>query len=118
MNKIILDQLNKVSVTKLTYNEGDTEIFIPKTIKVLNSSLNKGEYYIIKLFDNITNPSENSVLASNWNGGKIPKHDTYIIEVLDNIGNMIKINGVANEDPSDNFFGYIPTDGFEVIKKL
>ncbi len=118
MNQIIKDQLNKVSVTKLNYNENDAEIFIPKTIKILNSSLNKGEYYIIKLFDNITHPSDNSVLASNWNNGKIPQHEMYIAEVLDNIGNMIKINGVANEDPTDNFFGYIPTDGFEVVKKL
>ena len=118
MNKIIKDQLDKVSTTKLNYKETDTEIFIPKTIKILTTSLSKGEYYIIKLYNNITNPSENSTLASNWNSGKIPQHDMYIAEVIDNIGNMIKINGVASEDPTDNFYGYLPTDGFEVVKKL
>ena len=118
MNKLIKQQLEKVTVTKIKYSDNDTEIFIPKTIKILNSSMSKGEYYIIKLFDNVTHPSENSVLASNWNNGKIPKHDIYTAEVVDNIGNMIKINGVANEDLDDNFYGYLPFDGFEIIKKL
>ena len=35
MNKIILEQLKKVTVTKLEYSENDTSIFIPKTIKIL-----------------------------------------------------------------------------------
>ena len=118
MNKIILEQLKKVTVTKLEYSENDTSIFIPKTIKILNSSLNKGDYYIIKLFNSVTNPSENSVLASNWNAGKIPKYEIYTAEIIDNIGNMVKINGVANEDYTDNFYGWLPTDGFEVLKKL
>ena len=31
---------------------------------------------------------------------------------------MIQINGVATEDPTDNFYGWIPIDSFEIIKKL
>ena len=118
MNKLIKQQLEQVTVTKIKYSDTDTEIFIPKTIKVLNSSVAKGEYYIIKLLDNVIHPAENSVLASNWNNGKVPNYDMYTVEILDNIGNMIKINGVANIDPTDNFYGYLPIDGFEIVKKL
>ena len=118
MNKQIIDQLKRVSVTKVEFSDTDTEIFIPRTIKILNTSLNKGEYYIIQLFNSVTHPSENSTLASNWNGGRIPKHDMYIAEIIDKKGNMLQINGVANEDPMDNFYGWVPVDGFEVIKKL
>ena len=118
MNNIILNQLNSVTTTKVSFSPDDTSIFIPKTIKILNSSLSKGEYYIIKLFNSITYPAESSTLASNWNGGYVPKHDMYTVEILNNTGNMIQINGVANEDPTDNFYGWLPQDGFEVVKKL
>ena len=118
MNSIIKNELNKVTVTKINYKDTDTEIFIPKTIKVLNSSLKKGEYYLIKLYSSVTNPAESSVLASNWNSGEIPKHEVYIAEIIDNIGNMIKVNSVASEDITYNFYGWLPYDGFEVIKKI
>ena len=118
MNKIIRDQLNRVTTTKIEYNENDTYIFIPKTIRILNSSLEKGRYYIISLFDSILYPSESSTLASNWNKGYIPKHRIYTVEILDNIAGMVHIDGVANDELTDNFYGWLPYDGFEVIKKL
>ena len=117
MNNIIKQQLLNVTVTNIEFNDDTTYIFIPKTIKILNSSLKKGEYYMLKLFDNVTHPSSSSTLASNWNNGIIPKYDLYTVEILDNMGKMIKVNGVANMDPTDNFYGWLPYDGFEVINK-
>ena len=118
MNNIIRQQLQNVSVTHIEFDDESTRIFIPKTIKILGSSLKKGEYYMLKLYENVTHPSENSTLASNWNNGVIPKHDMYTVEILDNMGKMIKVNGVANVDPTDNFYGWLPYSGFEVINKL
>lgn len=118
MNKQVIEQLNKVSVTKVDFNEGDTEIFIPRTIKILNTSLSQGEYYVIKLNESVVHPPENSTLASNWNRGIVPEHDMYFAEITDKKGNMIRINGVATEFPTYRFCGWIPIDGFEVISKL
>ena len=118
MNKQIIEQLKNVSVTKIEFNDTDTEIYIPRTIKILNTSVSQGEYYIIRLFDSVVHPPENSSLASNWNNGRVPKHDTYIVDIISKRGNMIQINGVATEDPTDNFYGWIPIDSFEIIKKL
>lgn len=118
MNKLIKQQLENVSVTNIDFDDNSTYIFIPKTIKILNSSLKKGEYYVLKLYDSITHPAPSSTLASNWNGGVIPEYDMYIAEIIDNMGKMIKINGVANVNPKSNFYGWLPFDGFEVVSKL
>ena len=80
--------------------------------------MRKGKEYIILLNESITKPTSNSTLASNWNKGIIPKHNRYIIEVLDNQAKMIKINGVAVDDPTDNFLGWVPYDGFDIEETL
>ena len=118
MKKILFNELNKVTSTKLEFNKDSTEIFIPKTIKILNSALKKGSVYTIELADFIVMPGVNSTLASNWNGGVVPKHKQYIVEIVDNMSKMIKVNGVAVEDNTDQFYGWLPSEGFEVINKL
>lgn len=105
MKKILFDELNKVTSVKLDFNLSTTELFIPKTIKILNSALKKGSVYTIELADFIVMPGVSSTLASNWNGGIVPKHKKYIVEIVDNMANMIKVNGVAVDDNSDQFYG-------------
>lgn len=117
MNSIIKKELQKVTATELEFNDKTTSIFIPRSLKILSGSLKKDTIYRIKLDSLVTNPSSNSTLASNWNNNKVPKHSEYLIEVIDKLGNMIKVNGVAVEDQSDNFFGWLPTDSFEVLSK-
>ena len=117
MNKIIAEQLRKVTATTLSFDENTKSLFIPKTLKITGASLKKGKVYRIKFEDFIVNPPQNSTLASNWNAGKIPKHKEYFAEVIDKVGNMIKFNGVAVEDQTDNFYGWIPDEGFEVLNE-
>lgn len=117
MNKIIKEQLKKVTATNIQFTDDTQNIFIPKTIKIINSSLKKGDVYLIHLFDSVANPSSSSTLASNWNAGKVPKNDTYIAEIINNMSKMIKVNGVSVVDDTDNFYGWLPYDGFEVLEK-
>ena len=117
MTKIIKNELNRVTATKVEYSDNDTHIFIPRSIKILNSSLKVGSVYKIRLNDFITNPYDGSTLAANWNGGVIPKYKEYLVEVLDFMANMISVNGVAVENNSSQFIGWLPLDGFETISK-
>ena len=117
MKKIIADELKKVSVTKIEFDDNTTSIFIPKTLKILNTSVKQGEVYRIRLEECITNPYQSSTLASNWNNGVIPKHNEYIAEIVTKMANMIKVNGVAVDDYNDHFCGWLPTEGFEILNK-
>ena len=117
MNKILLNELKKVTATKLEFDDNTTSIFIPKTLKILNTSVKQGEVYKIRLEEFITNPYQSSTLASNWNNGIVPKHSEYIAEIVTKMANMIKINGVAVEDSSDSFYGWLPIEGFEILNR-
>ena len=115
MNNILYNQLSQVKATKIEFDENTTKHFIPKTIRIQNAALQVGHIYDIKLKPSIINPID-STLADNWNQGRVPEYSSYTVEVESNIGNMIKINGVAIENHSSHFIGYIPSDSFEVIK--
>ena len=117
MNKIIKEQLSKVTSVVLDIKEDVYHYVIPKATKFINSALKQDQCYLIEIKDFILNPDENSTLASNWNAGKTPKNKFYNAEVITKMGNMIKFNCVAVEDPSDNFYGWLPVDSFTVIKK-
>lgn len=118
MNKLIKAQLSKITSTEVSYDDDTTEIFIPKTIKIVAGALKQGECYEIELKDFILNPSENSTLASNWNRGVVPKYKTYVAEIQQNLSKMIKVLAVAKEDSLYQFDGWLPYDGFTVISKL
>ena len=122
MNKWISKELNKVKSTKINFNDKSTSIFIPKTSEILQDALNIGDIYLIRLSDKITNPASNSTLASNWNAGRVPNHSIYKAELLEVMNSMFKFNGIGIEDGneiySDNWYGWIPKDCFEVIEKV
>lgn len=117
MNKLLYKELQKVRATDIKFDENTTELFIPKTLIISNAALNKGVVYRIKLEPFITNPYQSSTLASNWNNGVIPKYDEYIVEIVDKMANMIKVNGVAAANTAEQFFGWLPDNGFTVIGK-
>lgn len=118
MNNQILNQLHKVTATKIEFNSNDTEIFIPKTIQIRNESLQKSKCYLIELQDFIVNPDESSTLSSNWNNGKVPEYKKYFVEIVSIMTNMIKVNGVSVENSSSRFEGWLPMDGFTVLEKI
>lgn len=122
MNSVIKKQLDKVRSVKINYDDSVTKIFIPKTLQIIPEALNVGDVYIIRLSDNILNPTSNSTLASNWNSGKVPKYKIYKVELLEVINNMYKFNGIAidcgKEIYSESWFGWFPKEQFEVIEKV
>lgn len=77
--------------------------------------------YIIKLGSSIYN--KDSVLASNWNNGRVPSGIYYQVEINKIMGNMIRITGIGYSDPQctnfvDNWFGWLPINDIEVLSKL
>lgn len=122
MNKQIKDQLTKVKATTIDFNDNDEVIVIPLTTKFSNELLLPNVVYLIELKDFIIHPDKNSTLASNWNFGKVPKYKYYKVEMVDKINNMVKVNGIAFEGDKDlfteNWYGWLPLDGFTVLKQL
>lgn len=120
MNNRIKEQLNKVMSTKIDFDDDTTKIVIPKTTKFNNNLLKRDTIYLIEISDSVLYPDINSTLASNWNGGKIPKYKYYKAEVVDTMNNMVKFNGIAYDDGrdlySESWFGWLPSDLFKVVR--
>ena len=116
MNKILLNELKKVTATEIDFDDNSTKIFIPRSLKISNRSIKIGKVYRILINKSIIN-SSSSILISNWNDGNFPKYDEYIVEIISKVGNMIKVNGVSVEDNSSQFFGWLPNDSFEIISE-
>lgn len=115
LSNVIVDQLSKITSVELNYDDNTKDIYIPKTVKYIGKALKKGQVYEIELSDAMLDPSDNTTLVSNWNAGRVPKHKVYVIEILDNMSKMIKVNGVAKEDPTEQFYGWIPYEYFKVL---
>ena len=122
MNKLIKQQLEKVKSVKIDFKDSDIDIFIPRTTEIIQEAMKIGGIYLIKLDKKMTNPTTNSTLASNWNGGRIPTQEYYKVELLEIMNNMYKFNGIAIKDNtelySENWFGWIPKEYFEIIDKI
>lgn len=121
MNKIVKEQLNKVVTAKIpSFDDNTTHISIKKYEEV---KISENAYYLIEIGAGILNPSSNSLLSSNWNEGRIPKHSHYKCEVIKVLGQMIKITGLAydintNKDLDEMWSGWIPVDGITIIQRL
>ena len=122
MNKIIKQQLEKLKSVKITFKDSDKTIFIPKTTEIIQEAMEVGNIYLIKLDKKMLNPTTNSTLASNWNGGRVPTQEVYKAELLDIMNNMYKFNGIAVKDGidlySENWFGWVPKEYFEILSKI
>lgn len=117
MNKIIRDQLNKVTSVKLDFDDNTTELYIPKVEKISNSSLKIGNVYKIELSDKLLYPSSTSTFSSNWNKGLVPKNKIYLVEIIDIMSGYIKCNGVAANDNSDSWFGWFPLNDITILSR-
>lgn len=121
MNKLIKEQLNKCNTARLPKFDDDTTHLLIKKYEPV--SVLVGGCYIIEISVSVLNPTTNSLLASNWNNGSIPKHTHYKCEVEKILGSMIKINGLAYNistatDINEMWSGWLPLDGIEIIEKL
>lgn len=78
---------------------------------------------MIKLDDYLLNMKSNDSLVVNWNSGIKPACKYYKADINKIMANMIKITGVGydmenNLDLNSTFFGWLPIEKVEVIKKL
>lgn len=121
MNKLIKNELNKVSVANVSgYDENKSELFIPRFKQV---RLEENSYYLIKLDDALLNPNEMSTLSSNWNRGTVPPQKYMKIDISKILGKMIQVTGIGYDLENDKdlnimWSGWLPITGIEVIKKL
>ena len=121
MNPQIKKELEKVTATDLQFDNNTTSIFIPKTTSWNLTSLKVNKCYVIELDDSLLNPSTNSSLAANWNGGKIPEYKHYMIELSSVMNKMIKVIGVGivNGVPQGKqFIGWLPFEQVKVLKEV
>ena len=118
MNEQIKKQLQKVKTVNISFDDSTTHIFIPKVDKIEPTAMIQGKIYEINIKDHIIKPTSNATLASNWNGGKSPTVNNYYAEFVSSMSNMYKFNCTAVGDPSNDFFGWLPSDGFEIVKEV
>lgn len=121
MKDIIRHQLNSLRIASIPeFNEDSTEIVIKK---LSNIPLLEHHCYLIKLEDNLLAPNNNSALTINWNGGSIPTHKYYKVDVIKIMAQMIKINGLAfdydsKKDINEIWSGWLPLNGIELLEEI
>lgn len=124
MNKIVEDQLKKVQVANLPpYDEDTLYMVIPKKDCVANAGLVVQGLYLIQLEDYLVNPFEGFTLHDNWNKGIPPKHHFLKVEVLQFVGNMVKVSSIGydyntKQDTNDAWEGWLPLKGIKIIEVL
>ena len=80
MNVITKKELSKVKLADLSNFDKSALVYsIPKYTEF---HYEQNKCYLIKLNNSITNPSQDSTLASNYNNGKIPEYSYYYVDVL------------------------------------
>lgn len=119
MYKIIEEQLKKCKVAEIpSYDDNTTEIIILKSNGTkIKDDLLLDHYYKIEVEDYIIKPYDGFNLASNWNGGIIPKDKIMNCEIVQIMGKMVKVNAVGSDN--NNFWsGWLPRKSFKVIEEL
>lgn len=117
MNKLIKEQLSKVSSTHIEFDDDTLDIYIPKVENILSSSVKVGGVYKIKLDESLLSPSSTSTFAANWNAGRIPHNEIYTVDIIDSMPGYVKCNGVADNNSADNWFGWLPIDKISILER-
>lgn len=121
MNNITYDRLKRCTRANLgQFDKSTKSIFIPKYKEI---KIEEKRCYLIKLNSTITNPSGNSVLAINWNQGRIPKNQYYKVQVLKTMASMINVMGAAydyenQKDLDEVWTGWLPITEIKIVKEL
>ena len=116
MDKIIKSELDKLNIT---VEQAKETIFIPKVNRI---KLNEDSFYFIRVLPQALNPSEDSLIVSNWNGGVKPTSEYYQVMLLNKVGDMIKVNGMScdsNKVITNRIFnGWFKLSDIEILEKL
>lgn len=118
MNKLILEELNKVKNCELPDNFKDLSQFVILKKDKSVQSVIQGQSYLIELEDYIINPSENFTLHINWNHGIIPKYKVLKVFIIQDMGKMAKVSGNSIEDISYSWEGWLPKKSFKILQRL
>lgn len=120
MNKIIKNELNKVTEVRVEFNDNTTHLFIPqkKEIKIEANSV-----YLVRLSRYLLSPPANDNLSINWNAGRIPKYEYYKVDVNKVVGDMIYVTGIGYDivnrvDINDVWEGWLPRSELEIMEKI
>lgn len=122
MNKLIKSQLEKVSRLKLPKLTDDVVfISIKKTDLRLPPRFEVDKYFVIQLDPDLL--SIDSTLASQWNGKSVPPSNYMLIIVLQILGRMIKVEGVAynpvtGENEKEPWTGWLPVSQVKIELEL
>lgn len=114
MNKLIKKQLDKCTVAKIEYVD-DTHIIIKKKNDILPKDLIKGKIYEIEINKGLFN---DQTLAINFNKGKYPNSELFVVEFINKLGNYGLFSGIVKNCPEKDWYGYFPLDSIKVIKEV
>lgn len=115
--ELIEKQLSKVSYADLSNFDKSTNTYYIK--RVLKTKFEVNQIYVVKLKDSLF---ENELLKVNYNQNTVPPHKLYMIDVINILGKVIKVNAVEydlnlNKPLVDRWSGYLTIKDIEVIKK-
>jgi hypothetical protein len=121
MNKLIRNELNKVTTADLSnYNKDKGEFLIPR---IKQFRLEENSYYIIKLDNSLLDENKTSTLSANWNQGTLPPSKYLKIDVSKIMGKMVRVNSIAydydnNKDLNIPWSGWLPITQIEILEKI
>ncbi len=124
IDPIIRQQLENCKVADVPRLQEDQYTYIiPQGAKVKISPYQVGKCYLVSLSDEMLHPSAESVIASNWNGGLIPKHRYYKCEINKVMGTMVKLVGCGyipenDIDTFDLWDGWVPMCDLTIVREL
>lgn len=117
MNKILLEQLNKIKTLIPNYIDTQTDFIVPKRSKVSDPmDFVIGSAYKIKVENYIVSPYDGFNLHDNWNHGVPPSEQILNIEVKEIMGKMIKV--VGSGDTTKVFWeGWLPKKSITILER-
>lgn len=116
IRQFVLDQLARCTfATPISFDEKTNTFVIPKYSKPVFSI---GKCYLIEIPNHLL--SQDALLASNWNNGRVPPAAYLKAFVSKTMGKMIYVDSVVynielNKDTTDLWSGWLPC---EEIKQL
>ena len=112
MNKFIEKELMKCRVPLDSWSSTTLHLTVPLEGKV-KQSLTKSQVTIdIKKY--IINEPPNFTLSATWNKGTVPPERNMIVDIVDNRGKMIKVEG-KGVTTGISWSGWLPQKGFEIL---
>ena len=117
MNKILLQQIDKIKSLITESTEDQTDFIISKRLQTSEASdFIIGNLYKIKVESYIVTPYEGFNLHDNWNHGIPPSEQILNVEVKEIMGKMIRV--VGSGDTTKAFWeGWLPKKSITILER-